>query len=251
MSNIQLPSGSVLTSTQAPALPDLAGLASPPDRAPITNGMSSLYATSEAAHAAVGKLGNGQYLVVSAKKNNTKGAGVEDGWQVHCVIPSFSQHISELGHWSELVNSVLLRQAVDTLKQYRTNTPMATSIPVSMFTAEQMREDYLSGGDSGSMTREELEKAFCNSSTWKRIAGSEKFKTMQQYRSVAELFKNRILALAGRSHGSITDTDLDKILAKLEEDDLVSPFGAFVIRKIQQIKKAREEAVNEIDIDAL
>jgi hypothetical protein len=250
MSNVQVPAGSVMTSTQAPALPDLGGL---PDRAPITNGMSALYSGSDAAHAAIGSHGlqSGQYFVVSAKKNNTKGAGVEDGWQVHCVVPSFASDIATLGEWADLVNSVLLKQASESLKQFRASNPMASEIPVNLFTASQLREDYLAGGDSGSMTKEELERAFCASATWKRISTSDKFKTMQQYRSVAELFKQRVLMLAGRSHGSITDGDLDKILAKIEEDDFSTQFGAFVIRKIQQIKKNREEAGNEIDIDAL
>jgi hypothetical protein len=251
MSNIQVSAGSldsIITTTQAPGLPDLAGL---PMRSPIANGNTALYATSESAHAAVSSIAAGQYMVISAKKNNTKGAGVEDGWQVHCVVPSFASDIATLGAWTDLVNSVLMKQASETLKQFRANNPMASEMPVALFSVAQLREDCLSGGDSGSMTKEELEKAFCASATWQRISTSEKFKTMQQYRTVAELFKQRILALAGRSHGSITDGDLDKILAKIEETDFSTQFGAFVIRKIQQIKKAREESVNDIDIDAL
>ena len=156
------------------------------------------------------------------------------------MVPSLASDIASLGEWLELVNSALLGQAKESLKQWKLNNMHASTVPVSLFTAAQLREDFLAGGDSGSMTKDQLEAAFCASATWKRISGSDKFKVSSQYRTIADMFKQRILALAGRSHGSISDTDLDKMLAKIEEDDFVTPFGSFAIRKIQQIRKQRE-----------
>jgi len=234
--------------TQAPALPDLAGL---PDR-PLDDGQGnvSLYGSLSSATAVLPK--NGTHFVLSTKKNNTKGAGVEDGWEIHTVIPGFGADIGSLGMWSDVVNSVLVQQAKESLKQYRTNNPAATQIPLALFTAAQLREDYLSGGASGAMTKEELDKAFSNSATWKRIIGSDSFKHNSQYRVVADRFKTMVVSLAGRSHGSLQDSDLNKIMAKLEESDFVTPFGAYVIRRIQQIQKAREnDEVAAFDIDAL
>ena len=217
---------------------------------PVSTDHTAVYATVEAAHAVCGS--SGQYLVISAKKNNTKGGGVEDGWQVHCVVPSFASGIATLGGWSELVNSVLLKQASEMLKDWRLNNPMGREVPLRFFTADALRDSYMTGSDSVSMNKEELERAFCASATWKRISSSDSFKNNKQYVAIADMFKGKVVSLAGRSHGSITDVELDKILAKLEESDFPTPFGAFVVRKIQQIRKAREEqAGNDIDIDAL
>lgn len=212
--------------------------------------LTAIYSTIEAAQAVVGS--NGQSMIVSAKKNNTKGAGVEDGWQVHCVVPSFLASIDSLGDWTDVVNSVLLSQARESLKQWRTSNPMNSQIPLARFSAAQLREDFLSGGDSGSFTKEELEKSFCAGRTWQDIIASDKYKVNPQYRLIAQLFKDKVLLLAGRSFDKLSDKDLDVILSKLHEVDLSSSFGAFVVRKVEQIRKIRSEnGFNEIDLDAL
>jgi len=252
MSNHVLPTGTIETTTQSPVLPDLAGVASAPVVSPIQNGMSALYGTADAAHAAAGAhLKSGQYIIVSAKKNNTKGAGVEDGWQVHCVVPSFAADIGTLGEWSDLVTSVLMKQASESLKSHFAANRHAREVQVSMFTAAQLREDFLSGTDGVSMTKEELERAFCASATWRRITGGEKFKVSSQYRAMAERFKSMVVQLAGRSTASLSEIDLDKILAKLEEEDLTTAFGVYVFRRIQKIKADRANQDDEIDIDSL
>lgn len=212
--------------------------------------LTPVYSTLAAAQAVLPA--DGQHVIISAKKNNSKGGGVADGWEVHTVVRAFGASIATLSEWAETVNAVLLGQAKESLKQWRTANPLDTQVPVSLFTAAQLREDFLSGGVSGSYTKEELERAFCASATWVRISTSAAFKTNSQYRTIADVFKSKVVALAGRSHGSLTDTDLNKMLAKLEEADLTTPFGAYVLQRIQKIMKDREDQLNtEIDINDL
>ena len=246
-----VPTGSTGVQTRTDSgLPQIDGIASAPSVPAITGDETSLFSTVEAAQVVAGK--SGQFVIVSAKKNNSKSTGAQDGWQAHIVVPSFAADIASLGEWAELVNSALLSQASATLKEFRTNNPMAGSIPLYMFTAQQLRQDYLAGGDAGSMTREELERAFCESATWKRISGSDNFKNNATYRMVADRFKAQIVSLAGRSHGALTDSDLNKILAKLEEADLGTRFGSYVFRRIGKILQDRAAGdVDSLDVDAL
>lgn len=208
-----------------------------------------IYRTQEAASAVLPKDGN--HVVIRAKKNSSRGSDADDGWAVWCVVPAFGADIGSLGAWSEVVNAVLLQQASDSLKQFRTNNPMASTVPASMFTAAQLREDFLAGGSGLSMDKETLEKLYCASSTHQAFINSDKFKFNQQYRTLVDVFKGKIVSLAGRSHGSLSDSDLDAIVAKLHDSDLSTQFGVYVVSRVQQIKKKREEEGNEMDLSAL
>lgn len=218
---------------------------------PLAAGMLPVYGKLESAQAVCAK--DGSQVVITAKKNASRGSDAADGWQVWAVVPSFTSGLDSLGAWCDVVNSVLLQQASDTLKQWRTNNADSTVIPASLFTQAALRESFLMDGAGGvNFTREQLDAEFSKSATWQRIVGSANYRNNPQYRTIASVFKDKVLALAGRSHGSITDEDLDRILAKLEEADLESSLGAYVIRRIQKIKKDREnDAANGFSIDDL
>lgn len=217
----------------------------------VASGSGSLpvYATGEAAHAVCPK--DGSHVIIRAKKNSSKGSDTSDGWQVFTVIKGFGAEVGSLGSWAEVVNNVLLAQASESLKAWRVNNPLATSVPASMFTAAQLREDFLAGGSGLSMDKETLEKLFCASATYQAFINSDKYKFNAQYRTLVDIFKGKIVALASRSQASITDSDLDTIVVKIHEDDLQSQFGAYVIARIAQIKKKREEEETEVDLAAL
>jgi len=217
---------------------------------PNDSGMLPVYGSGDAAAAVCPK--DGKHVIIKAKKNNSRSEGADDGWQVFAVIPGFGAVVDSLGQWSEVVNAVLLQQASDSLKAWKVNNPLATVIPASMFSAAQLREDYLAGGAGMSMDKETLEKLFCASATYQSFVNSDKFKFNAQYRTLVEIFKGKIVALAGRGIvSSVTDLDLDKIVVKIHEEDLQTQFGAYVISRIAQLKKKREEEETEVDLDAL
>lgn len=208
-----------------------------------------LYTSQEAASAVLPK--DGQHLVIRAKKNSSRGSDADDGWAVWCVVPGFGAEIGSLGAWAEVVNSVLMQQASDSLKLFRTNNPNASTVPASLFSVAQLREDFLAGGSGLSMDKETLEKLYCASATHQAFVNSDKFKFNAQYRTLVDVFKGKVVSLAARSHGSLSDSDLDAIVAKLHDDDLQSQFGVYVVSRIQQIKKKREDEGNEMDLSAL
>lgn len=214
-------------------------------------GLDSLpvYRSQESATAALPN--DGQHVVVKAKKNSSRGSDADDGWSIWCVIPGFGAEIGSLGAWSEVVNAVLMQQASDSLKQWRLNNPIASHVPMSVFRVQQLREDFLAGGAGMAMDKETLEKLFCASATYQGFVTSDKFKFNAQYRTLVDVFKGKIVSLAGRSHGSLSDSDLDAIVVKIADEDLNTQFGVYVVNRIQQIKKKREEEGTEMDLSAL
>lgn len=208
-----------------------------------------VYRSQESASAALPN--DGQHLVIKAKKNSSRGADADDGWAIWCVIPGFGAEIGSLGAWSEVVNAVLMQQASDSLKAWRLNNPIASHVPMSVFRVQQLREDFLAGGAGMAMDKETLEKLFCASATYQGFIGSDKYKFNAQYRTLVDVFKGKIVSLAGRSHGSLSDSDLDAIVVKIADEDLNTQFGVYVVNRIQQIKKRREEEGTEMDLSAL
>lgn len=208
-----------------------------------------VYRSQESAAAALPK--DGQHLVIKAKKNSSRGTDADDGWAIWCVIPGFGADIGSLGAWSEVVNSVLMQQASDSLKAWRLNNPIASHVPRSLFSVQQLREDYLAGGAGLSMDKETLEKLYCASATHQAFITSDKFKFNAQYRTLVDVFKGKIVSLAGRSHASLSDSDLDAMVAKLADEDLSTQFGVYVVNRVQQIKKKREDEGTELDLSAL
>lgn len=208
-----------------------------------------VYRSQESAAAALPN--DGRHVVVKAKKNSSRGSDADDGWAIWCVIPGFGAEIGSLGAWSEVVNAVLLHQASDSLKAWRLNNPIASHVPMSVFRVQQLREDFLAGGAGMAMDKETLEKLFCASATYQGFIGSDKYKFNAQYRTLVDVFKGKIVSLAGRSHGSLSDSDLDAIVAKIADEDLNTQFGVYVVNRVQQIKKRREDEGTEMDLSAL
>ncbi len=241
MSHIDAITSTLDASTETlPNLESLTDVASAVPVASVPDGMLPVYATRGSAAAVCPK--DGQHVIVHAKKNASRGSDAAEGWQVFAVVPAFHAGLDSLGEWSDVIASVLTQQASDTLKQWRTSNADSNMVPANLFTQSALRESFLmDGAGAVGFTREQLDAEFSKSATWQRIVSSDNYKRNSQYRAVASVFKDKVLALAGRSHGSITDEDLDKILAKLEEQDLESSMGAYVIRRIQKIKKDREE----------
>jgi hypothetical protein len=145
-----------------------------------------------------------------------------------------------------LVEAALLSQAVETLKDFCDANPNSFEIGADQFERQTLVDSFLTRGDSW-MTKQELEIAFTASATWKRITESEKFKENQAYKNAAAAYKETILKLCGKNV-SFTVEKCDNILAKFEETDLETEFGAFVVKRVNAIRAKSSEVA---DFDAL
>lgn len=147
-----------------------------------------------------------------------------------------------------LVEAVLLSSAEQTLKDFVTQNPNSYEVLPAVFSREQLIENYLSTADNW-MNRETLEKSFVAGATWKRITSREEFKSNATYQANANAFKEAILRLAAKpTH--IPAAQRDVILAKLDESDITSEFGGFILRRFDQMAK-KDSKVTEISFDML
>lgn len=134
-----------------------------------------------------------------------------------------------------LVESALLSSAEAVLKAHCNEEPHAMEVNAAeMFSRVALTEAFLQRGDSW-LTKQELEIGFTASSTWKRITSREEFKTNSAYQAAANSFKETILKLTGKNV-QIDSDRCDTILAKLEDSDLETDFGQFVVRRLTSLK---------------
>jgi len=145
-----------------------------------------------------------------------------------------------------IVESALLESAKGILAKFCGETPIASEIPLGLFSQESLTEQFLSRGEVW-FSKEELEKEFVNSATWKRISGKQEFSSSAVYQKAANQFKDTICKLSGKT-AKIEDSICDVILAKLEDSDLSTEFGGFVVRRIEAIKARKTE---ELDLSSL
>jgi len=132
----------------------------------------------------------------------------------------------------------------DYVKAY---TIAPSELPAHIFSADSIL-DKAGDNDSSWLSKEELENAWKESDTRKRIIENNKYKESTEYRKVANIYAEYILKLSGK-RADIPRDKLDWILAKIEDTDLESEFGLFVSRRIAQLKTRKDN--KEIDLDLI
>lgn len=133
-----------------------------------------------------------------------------------------------------LVESALMSAAEEVLKRHVNENPNQMEVSADVFARTALTEAFLQRGDSW-LTKQELEVGFTASATWARIAGREEFKSNKAYQAAAHSFKDTILKLTGKNV-QIDSDRCDTILAKLEDSDLETEFGQFVVRRLSALK---------------
>ena len=162
------------------------------------------------------------------------------------IIPMASLLAPEVPEaFRPLVEACLLSSAEQTLKDYVNANENSFEILASCFDQAQLVESFLSSGDSW-MSREAFELAFTTSATWKRITGNPNFASNKTYQTIAGQYKEALLKLSAKTSYFPAETR-EKLLAKLEADDLNSEFGGFVLRRMQQMAKKDQAEVISFD----
>lgn len=149
-----------------------------------------------------------------------------------------------------LVESALAESAVETLKAFCDDNPLSTEVDAHLFTRPQLIESFLQRGVN--LSKSELDEAFTKSATWQRIAGNELFKSGDDgYIARANYFKETILKLSGKNTAPLSLTRAQQFLTKIEDEDMSTPFGMFVTRKLQAMIREAQKAVIEHDLSDL
>ena len=150
--------------------------------------------------------------------------------------------------YASLLDAVLEKAAKDILSTTLSSfTTWPTDIGADRFTLDALM-DQASGSNTGWLNKEELAAAWKASATRKTFYGDARFGSNPAYRKAVGKFEELILKMAAKN-ATYREEELDKILAKLEDDDLVSEFGTFIVRRVEQI---RNKPINsEVDLDLL
>ena len=150
--------------------------------------------------------------------------------------------------YASLLDAVLEKAAKDILSATLSSfTTWPTEIDAMRFTFDALMEQA-AGSNSGWLSKEELASAWKASATRKAFYGDARFGTNPAYRKAVGTFEELILKMAAKN-ASYKEEELDKILAKIADDDLTSEFGTFIVRRIEQIRNKPMTA--EVDLDLL
>ena len=150
--------------------------------------------------------------------------------------------------YAGLLDAVLEKAAKDILSATLSSfTTWPSEIDAARFTFDALMEQA-AGSNSGWLSKEELANAWKASATRKAFYCDARFGSNPAYRKAVAKFEELILKMAAKN-ASYKEEELDKILAKLADDDLTGEFGTFIVRRIEQIRNKPMTA--EVDLDLL
>ena len=150
--------------------------------------------------------------------------------------------------YAGLLDAVLEKAAKDILAATLSSfTTWPTEIDAERFTFDALMEQA-SGSNTGWLSKDELAAAWKASATRKAFYGDARFSSNPAYRKAVGKFEELILKMAAKN-AAYQPEELDKILAKLDDEDLTSEFGTFIVRRIEQIRNKPMTA--EVDLDLL
>ena len=150
--------------------------------------------------------------------------------------------------YAGLLDAVLEKAAKDILSATLSSfTTWPGEIDAMRFTFDALMEQA-AGSNSGWLSKEELAAAWKASATRKAFYGDARFGSNPAYRKAVAKFEELILKMAAKN-ASYKEEELDKILAKIADEDLTGEFGTFIVRRIEQIRNKPMTA--EVDLDLL
>ena len=150
--------------------------------------------------------------------------------------------------YAGLLDAVLEKAAKDILATTLASfTTWPSEIGADRFTLDALMEQA-SGSNTGWLNKEELAAAWKASVTRKTFYGDARFGTNPAYRKAVGKFEELVLKMAAKN-AAYREEELDKILAKLDDEDLTSEFGTFIVRRVEQIRNKPMTA--EVDLDLL
>ena len=208
------------------------------------NAQSPLLRLHTSLDAAISLSGIGQRVVSKTWKETAQQRRKER----HVIVDAECVTAPELNDspFRALVESALMSAAETVLRDWvNQEGDNCFEIPAEQLFRPNLIETFM-GRDSW-LSKEALDLAFTQSATWDRIVNKPAFKQNKGYQRAANLSQVSILKLAGKNT-SLKPELCDALLVKLDDRDLQTEFGAFVVKRLGQIKNRTTE---EFDLSAL
>lgn len=147
-----------------------------------------------------------------------------------------------------LVEAVLESAAKDTIRRYvEAHTVTPSTIKGEAFTTAALLETATTSATDW-MTKEQLAAAWLESSTRKQLVNDPRYASSAEYRRAVNYFADLVQKFAGKT-SQFLPAELDKVLARLTDDDLNSELGAFITRRVTQLRN--KPTTSAIDLDLL
>lgn len=121
-----------------------------------------------------------------------------------------------------------------------------TEIDVSIFSADAILAEA-AGANTEWLSKEELTAAWDASATRAKFINSPNYTGNKTYRIAVEAYKDMILKLSGKTT-QYKEEELDKLISKLDTADLDTEFGAFVVKRIEQIRSKPAKQAFDLDL---
>jgi hypothetical protein len=148
-----------------------------------------------------------------------------------------------------LVGAVLESAAKSILKRHiEAYSSLPSTLPAKIFTMDALLTEAAEG-NSDWMTKEELQTAWEQSATRKQFINNPNYAQSAGYRKAVSYYSDLLLKLAGKT-SSYKPEELDIILAKMNEQDQHTDLGAFVCRRVEQLR-SKPQKTNDVDLDLL
>jgi hypothetical protein len=149
--------------------------------------------------------------------------------------------------YEALIHAVLEDSAKRIIRRHYENSNFSnTVIADACFTRDALIEEATSSHTDW-LTKDELTALWEKSATRARIINDARYRTSTEYRRVANHFSDLVLKFAGKT-SQFTPRELDAVLAKLNDEDLSSELGAFIIRRVEAIRNKPQAEALDLDL---
>lgn len=185
----------------------------------------------------------GQRAITARFRNPSRSATVvisNDAWTTMASqVPA--TYASLLGAVLETAAKSILSRRLESMSIWPSTIDSAILTPDAILSEA-------SGANTEWLTREELTAAWEASATRQAFITNPAYNSNKAYRQAVDMFKELILKLAGKT-SQYQESELDKILAKMNEADFETEFGGFIIKRVEALKN--KPAKSAIDLDIL
>lgn len=147
-----------------------------------------------------------------------------------------------------LVEATLETAAKDTIRRFvESHNVLPSHMNGELFTTAALLETATTSATDW-MTKEQLTQAWLESSTRKELISDPRYSSSAEYRRAVTYFADLVQKFAGKT-SHFQPAELDKVLARMTDADLNSELGAFITRRVAQL---RNKPVNTtVDLDLL
>lgn len=203
--------------------------------------MANVYSNIESANAATLNNSNLRVIVVRWKS---------PARMVAVTVPNsaWQQAAKEVpASYLPLIEATLEDTAKQTIKRFVENHSVTPSVITDeVFTSAALIESA-TVAHTDWLTKDEIQQLWSASTTRARLVSSPRYASSKEYRVAVNYFSELVIKFAGKT-SQFKPAELDKVVATMDETDLQSELGTFILRRVEALRNKPESAGVDLDI---